>query len=133
MQRPLDCLQQSDHNLRLSLRLAEQRAMESETKLSHTNDRCQRLEQRYILLACKYGALAKRHKELERHQQKRSVLKQMERTVSQNSIQQYSQLTRIHSQREYDRQRSESDLVKRPSSAQAIHASPSLSHTETCV
>ena len=45
--------------------------------------RCQRLEQRYILLACKYEALAKRHKELERHQQKQSVLKQMERTVSQ--------------------------------------------------
>ena len=39
MQRSLDCLQQSDHNLRLSLRLAEQRAMESETKLSHSNDR----------------------------------------------------------------------------------------------
>ena len=45
--------------------------------------RCQRLEQRYILLACKYEALAKRHKELERHQQKQSVLKQMERKVSQ--------------------------------------------------
>ena len=39
MQRSLDCLQQSDHNLRLSLRLAEQRAMESETKLSYSNDR----------------------------------------------------------------------------------------------
>ena len=39
MQRSLDCLQQSDHNLRLSLRLAEQRALEAETKLTHTNDR----------------------------------------------------------------------------------------------
>ena len=52
----------------------------------------------------------------------------------QNSIQQYSQLTRIHSQREYDRhQRSESDLTQRPSSAQAMRGSPTLSHTETCV
>ena len=38
----LDCLRQSDHNLRLSLRLAEQRAMEAETKLSHSQDRCVR-------------------------------------------------------------------------------------------
>ena len=41
------------------------------------------MEQRYILLACKYEALAKRHKELERYQQKQAVLNQMERTVSQ--------------------------------------------------
>ena len=39
MQHSLDCLQQSDHNLRLSLRLVEQRAIELETKLSHSNDR----------------------------------------------------------------------------------------------
>ena len=36
----VDCLRQSDQNLRLSLRLAEQRAMESEIKLRHALDRC---------------------------------------------------------------------------------------------
>ena len=35
----VDCLRQSDENLRLSLRLAEQRAMEAETKLGHAVDR----------------------------------------------------------------------------------------------
>ena len=52
-------------------------------ELQIPSPRCQRLEQRYILLACKYEALAKRHKELERYQQKQAVLNQMERTVSQ--------------------------------------------------
>jgi len=40
MQRSLECLQQSDHNLRLSLRLAEHKVLETETKLSHANERC---------------------------------------------------------------------------------------------
>ena len=39
MQESLDCLQQSDHNLRLSLRLAEQRAKEAEVKLTHATER----------------------------------------------------------------------------------------------
>ena len=36
----MDCLRQSDQNLTLSLRMAEQRAMEAETKLRHAVDRC---------------------------------------------------------------------------------------------
>ena len=40
MQRSLECLQQSDHNLRLSLRLAEHKVLETETLLSHANERC---------------------------------------------------------------------------------------------
>ena len=35
----IDCLRQSDHNVRLALRLSEQRTLEAETKLSHALDR----------------------------------------------------------------------------------------------
>lgn len=36
----MDSLRQSDQNLSLSLRMAEQRSMEAETKLRHALDRC---------------------------------------------------------------------------------------------
>ena len=39
LQQSLDFLRQSDHNLRLSLKDAEQRAMEAETKLLKSNER----------------------------------------------------------------------------------------------
>lgn len=39
MQQSVDCLRQSDQNLRLSLRMAEQRAQEAEAKLAHCLNR----------------------------------------------------------------------------------------------
>ena len=46
----MDSLRQSDQNLSLSLRMAEQRAMEAETKLRHALDRCVCAYQHIILL-----------------------------------------------------------------------------------
>ena len=94
----LDCLRQSDHNLRLSLRLAEQRALEAEIKLGLAMDRycvcvrvcmhtilldpfhcrSQRAEQKCLKLAFKYRGLAKKYRELEKFQQKKAILHQME-------------------------------------------------------
>ncbi len=39
VQQSVDCLRQSDQNLRLSLRMAEQRAVEAEAKLAHSLNR----------------------------------------------------------------------------------------------
>ena len=43
VQQAMDCLRQSDQNLRLSLRMAEQRAQEAETKLTHSLERYNRI------------------------------------------------------------------------------------------
>lgn len=136
LQQSLDCLHHSDHHLRLSLRLAEQRGLEAETKLAHAMDRHLRLEQRYLHLACKYQKVARKFQEMEKLQQRQAVLQQMERVTHSQSVQSgLHQVQRVQSQREFDRQQSDAHvhLIRRPSSAQGTALQQSLSHTETCV
>lgn len=73
----LDCLQKSDKNLRLALKMGETRFKEAELKLQLTTDRCQRMEQRNRRLDHKYRLLLRQHRELEKHLQKKAVINQM--------------------------------------------------------
>ena len=77
LQKSLDCLQESDKNLRLALKMGEMKCKETEIKYQLTSDRCLRLEQRNRRLDHKYRLLLRRHKELEKHLQKKAMLNQM--------------------------------------------------------
>lgn len=77
LQKTLDCLQESDKNLRLALKMGEMKNKETEIKLQLTSDRCLRLEQRNRRLDHKYRLLLRQHRDLEKHLQKKAVLNQM--------------------------------------------------------
>lgn len=77
LQRSLECLQSSDQNLRVSLRMAEMRAQEAEIKLHHSSDRCHKLERDCRWLETEFKILYQKYHELQRHLQKKAILHQM--------------------------------------------------------
>ncbi|XP_064389663.1 uncharacterized protein LOC135337625 isoform X2 [Halichondria panicea] len=151
----VDLLRQCDQTLRFSLRLADQKTLEAESKLHHALERCQRGEMRYIKLSNKHQATTRRLRELEKSHQKYSVLVNSDKISTNSSPPSSSNRSnrstpqRVQSQTQYDRrQRPDSAPIRRPSTAQGFNQDEpgfnqeqtvphrkisSLSHTETPV
>lgn len=77
LQHSLECLQQSDQNLRLSLKVAELKTKEAEIKLHHSTKRCHKLERDCRWLETEFKILYQKYHDLQKHLQKKAVLHQI--------------------------------------------------------
>ncbi len=86
LQESLAYLQKTDQNLRLSLKMAEMRAKEAETKLHYSSQRSLRLEDKCYRLEKECSSIHQNYCNLEKHLQKQAVLHQMQMSPNVSDI-----------------------------------------------